>query len=121
MQSVYDAAGGTAGLTRLAAAWHHRVLADEVVSHVPRTSASSLAITASVTQASTVRSAAPGQSPMSHIAPAGSRHREGGHLAPAQRTDLLVAGEDGVPAFAIHMYRNVAQSGSGHRCVARRR
>ena len=33
MQTVYDAAGGTAGLRRLAAAWHARVLADEVVSH----------------------------------------------------------------------------------------
>jgi hypothetical protein len=27
MQTVYEAAGGTAGLTRLAAAWHERVLA----------------------------------------------------------------------------------------------
>jgi hemoglobin len=33
MQSVYDAAGGTEGLRRLAAAWHSRVMADEVVSH----------------------------------------------------------------------------------------
>ncbi len=33
MASVYDAAGGSAGLQRLAAAWHERVLADEVVSH----------------------------------------------------------------------------------------
>ncbi|MGI8879554.1 MAG: group II truncated hemoglobin [Jatrophihabitans sp.] len=33
MQSVYDAAGGDAGLLRLAHAWHARVLADEVVSH----------------------------------------------------------------------------------------
>jgi len=33
VQTVYDAAGGTAGLRRLAAAWHARVLADEVVSH----------------------------------------------------------------------------------------
>jgi hemoglobin len=31
--SVYDAAGGDAGLLRLAAAWHERVMADEVVSH----------------------------------------------------------------------------------------
>jgi hemoglobin len=31
--TVYDAAGGLAGLTRLAAAWHERVMADEVVSH----------------------------------------------------------------------------------------
>jgi hemoglobin len=31
--SVYDAAGGEAGLRRLAYAWHARVLADEVVSH----------------------------------------------------------------------------------------
>ena len=30
---MYDAAGGLAGLTRLAAAWHERVMADEVVSH----------------------------------------------------------------------------------------
>ena len=30
---MYDAAGGDAGLVRLAAAWHTRVLADEVVSH----------------------------------------------------------------------------------------
>jgi hemoglobin len=33
MQTVYEAAGGSAGLLRLAAAWHERVLADEVVSH----------------------------------------------------------------------------------------
>jgi hemoglobin len=33
MQSVYEAAGGQAGLLRLARAWHHRVMADEVVSH----------------------------------------------------------------------------------------
>lgn len=33
MSSVYEAAGGDAGLRRLAEAWHHRVLADEVVSH----------------------------------------------------------------------------------------
>jgi hemoglobin len=30
---VYEAAGGDEGLQRLAAAWHARVLADEVVSH----------------------------------------------------------------------------------------
>jgi hemoglobin len=33
MQTVYEAAGGEAGLRRLAAAWHERVLADEVASH----------------------------------------------------------------------------------------
>ncbi|QLQ40132.1 group II truncated hemoglobin [Micromonospora robiginosa] len=33
MQSVYEAAGGAAGLLRLAEAWHSRVLADEVVGH----------------------------------------------------------------------------------------
>jgi len=33
MQSVYEAAGGSAGLLRLARAWHARVMADEVVSH----------------------------------------------------------------------------------------
>jgi hemoglobin len=33
MQSVYDAAGGDAGMLRLAEAWHSRVLADEIVSH----------------------------------------------------------------------------------------
>ena len=33
MQSVYEAAGGHAGLLRLAEAWHARVMADEVVSH----------------------------------------------------------------------------------------
>jgi hemoglobin len=33
MASVYDAAGGRAGMLRLAHAWHERVLADEVVSH----------------------------------------------------------------------------------------
>jgi hemoglobin len=33
MQSVYDAAGGSEGLCRLADAWHTRVMADEVVSH----------------------------------------------------------------------------------------
>ena len=31
--SVFEAAGGREGLRRLAAAWHARVLADEVVSH----------------------------------------------------------------------------------------
>jgi hemoglobin len=33
MTSLFDAAGGTPGLLRLAAAWHERVMADEVVSH----------------------------------------------------------------------------------------
>ena len=33
MQSVYEAAGGSAGLLRLATAWHTRVMADEIVSH----------------------------------------------------------------------------------------
>jgi hemoglobin len=33
MESLYDAAGGEAGLLRLAAAWHARVMADEVVGH----------------------------------------------------------------------------------------
>lgn len=33
MQTVYEAAGGSEGLGRLAQAWHARVLADEVVSH----------------------------------------------------------------------------------------
>ncbi len=33
MASIYEAAGGDEGLLRLAAAWHERVLADEVVSH----------------------------------------------------------------------------------------
>jgi len=33
MTSVYEAAGGRDGMVRLAAAWHERVLADEVVSH----------------------------------------------------------------------------------------
>ena len=33
MQTVYEAAGGEAGLLRLAEAWHARVTADEVVSH----------------------------------------------------------------------------------------
>jgi hemoglobin len=33
MQSLYDAAGGQEGILRLAAAWHDRVMADEVVSH----------------------------------------------------------------------------------------
>ena len=33
MSSVYEAAGGAEGLTRLAKAWHARVLADEVVAH----------------------------------------------------------------------------------------
>lgn len=33
MRSVCDAAGGVDGLRRLAAAWHHRVLADDEVSH----------------------------------------------------------------------------------------
>jgi hemoglobin len=33
MQSVYEAAGGSEGLLRLANAWHSRVMADEIVSH----------------------------------------------------------------------------------------
>jgi hemoglobin len=33
METVYEAAGGDEGILRLAAAWHERVLADEVVSH----------------------------------------------------------------------------------------
>ncbi|WP_263384133.1 group II truncated hemoglobin [Granulicella arctica] len=33
MQTVFKAAGGTDGMRRLAEAWHHRVLADEVVAH----------------------------------------------------------------------------------------
>jgi hemoglobin len=33
MDSVYDAAGGLDGLRRLAAAWHVRVIADDVVTH----------------------------------------------------------------------------------------
>lgn len=32
-RSVFEAAGGSAGLHGLAAAWHRRVMADEVVSH----------------------------------------------------------------------------------------
>ena len=31
--TVYEAAGGAEGLLRLAAAWHHRVMADDEVSH----------------------------------------------------------------------------------------
>ena len=31
--SIFDAAGGMAGLSRLAEAWHARVMTDEVVSH----------------------------------------------------------------------------------------
>jgi hemoglobin len=33
MQTIYEAAGGSDGLLRLASAWHKRVLEDEVVSH----------------------------------------------------------------------------------------
>jgi hemoglobin len=33
MDSVYEAAGGDAGLLRLASAWHRRVMADDVVGH----------------------------------------------------------------------------------------
>ncbi|WP_238006730.1 group II truncated hemoglobin [Dactylosporangium sp. AC04546] len=33
MGSVFEAAGGAAGMLRIAEAWHARVLADEVVSH----------------------------------------------------------------------------------------
>lgn len=33
MQSVYEAAGGSDGMLHLAAAWHARVMADEIVSH----------------------------------------------------------------------------------------
>jgi hemoglobin len=33
MQSVYEAAGSYDGLLRLAAAWHERVMADDVVAH----------------------------------------------------------------------------------------
>ncbi len=31
--SIFEAAGGATGLRRLADAWHHRVMADEIVSH----------------------------------------------------------------------------------------
>jgi hemoglobin len=33
MQSVYEAAGSSVGLLRMAEAWHRRVMADEIVSH----------------------------------------------------------------------------------------
>jgi hemoglobin len=33
METVYEAAGGAQGMLRLAAAWHARVLADEIVGH----------------------------------------------------------------------------------------
>ncbi len=33
MRTVFEAAGGCDGLIRLADAWHHRVMADEVVAH----------------------------------------------------------------------------------------
>ena len=33
MQSVYEAAGGSEGLVRLAEAWHRQVMGDEIVSH----------------------------------------------------------------------------------------
>jgi hemoglobin len=33
MQTVFEAAGGIEGMRRLAHAWHHRVMADEVVAH----------------------------------------------------------------------------------------
>ncbi len=33
MQTVFEAAGGSDGLRRLANAWHDRVMADEVVAH----------------------------------------------------------------------------------------
>jgi hemoglobin len=33
VETVYEAAGGEAGMLRLAHAWHQRVLADEVVAH----------------------------------------------------------------------------------------
>jgi hemoglobin len=33
MSTVFDAAGGSPGLIRLAHAWHERVMADDVVSH----------------------------------------------------------------------------------------
>lgn len=33
MPSVFEAAGGMDGMRRLADAWHHRVMADEVVAH----------------------------------------------------------------------------------------
>lgn len=33
MATIYEAAGGRAGLTRLADAWHQRVMADDIVGH----------------------------------------------------------------------------------------
>jgi hemoglobin len=36
MNTVYEAAGGAEGMLRLAAAWHERVVADEVVGHAFR-------------------------------------------------------------------------------------
>ncbi|WP_446663817.1 globin domain-containing protein [Flexivirga sp. B27] len=35
-QSIFDAAGGAAGMTRIAAAWHRRAMADPVVAHAFR-------------------------------------------------------------------------------------
>lgn len=32
-ESIFDAAGGAAGMTRIAAAWHERAMADPVVAH----------------------------------------------------------------------------------------
>ena len=33
MRTVFEAAGGISGLRRLAEAWHHRVMTEDVVSH----------------------------------------------------------------------------------------
>ena len=33
MKTIYEAAGGSEGLLKLAHAWHERVMADEIVSH----------------------------------------------------------------------------------------
>lgn len=33
METLFESVGGTAGLQRLAGAWHARVMADDVVSH----------------------------------------------------------------------------------------
>lgn len=33
METIFDSAGGERGLIRLAAAWHERVIADEIVGH----------------------------------------------------------------------------------------
>jgi truncated hemoglobin YjbI len=48
VKTVFEAAGGMDGMRRLASAWHHRVMADDVVSHAFSRKRPALAVWTSV-------------------------------------------------------------------------